>query len=89
MLLTDGDVTKVPVALTWTPKDAGRYLERMAERRSVDRALLGFMGIKPPELHDAPRTDGKVGGYCEGKCVAACETLFGDGLWLACRTCPN
>ncbi|MGH7260866.1 MAG: hypothetical protein ACREI9_09315 [Nitrospiraceae bacterium] len=83
-------MTKVRGVLEWTPSESKLYLERMAERRSVDRALLAFMGVTPPTVEEPKRRDGKVGGFCGGTCVQACQTLFGiDGLAMACRTCPD
>ncbi len=40
-----------------------------------------------PAAHGA-RAQG-IGEFCGGSCIQECTTTFGDGLPIACRTCPN
>ena len=70
----------------------------MAEKRSVDLAILGFFGVKLPWLNsrggqrkELPmvKEDVVIGGYCNGEGVQACGDAFGVALWQACRTCPD
>ncbi len=100
MALTDGDITKRPYILACvTRDDAEPYLTRLAERRAVDRALLGFLGVELPwereETVKARRElpmrkeDVVIGGFCGKTCIPECTQAFGEALWLACRTCPD
>jgi hypothetical protein len=86
-----------------TVAESEPFLQRQAERRAVDLALLGFLGVKLPwqALPAGAGTDGrrkelpmakedvKIGGFCGGACVKECGATFGEALWQACRTCPN
>lgn len=66
----------------------------------MDRALLQFLGVELPWEREAEvkkvralpmcKEDVTIGGFCGGTCVAECTRAFSpEGLWLACRTCPN
>lgn len=63
--------------------------------RATEAAILGFCGVKledlirPSALSPHPSAGQGIGQFCGGTCIRECTQQFGDGLWRACRTCPN
>lgn len=87
-------MTRLPYLLAHTtPRESEPYLERQAERRAVDMAILGMVGVKLPWHEngkaEVKKQDQGIGEYCQGKCISECTMAFGEALWMACRTCPN
>jgi hypothetical protein len=78
-----------------TLDEAAPYARRQLEKRAVDAALLGFLGVRLPEAapsvqHSAFSTQHKgVGGACGEKLIPLCRPIYGDKLPIACRTCPG
>lgn len=58
-------------------------------------AVIAFMSsgqIQPDmgfDVDKRPNKDRDIGGYCNGKDVAECKTLFKENLATVCATCPH
>ena len=89
MLLTCGDITKLPWILgNVIVQDSAPYIRRQVERQSVDRAILGYFGIKLFQDEKIDRNQA-IGEACKNKDFPECQLVFGDGLNQACKTCPD
>lgn len=92
-------MTRLPYLLgSCTPRQSISFLDRMAEKRSVDLGILGWFGIqlshmqggeKPQKMEVYTRNQG-VGEFCGGSCIKECTAHFGESvLPLVCKTCPD
>lgn len=56
----------------------------------MEAAVTAFIGVKrkAPTISTTAREQA-IGEFCGGSCLDDCTQLYGDGLWLACRHCPN
>jgi hypothetical protein len=102
VLLSNGEVSQLPYILTrQRVRDSEPFLQRMAERRTMDQAVLAYLGVKLPWLEPEHavshsmlmmperKEDVKLGGFCGGTFIETCGKDFGEALWIACRSCPN
>ena len=92
MLLANGDVTKrETIWWTTTLQDAEPYARRQIERRSVDLAILGLLGVSlpGPTPEPMPRKHGALGAACGHKLIPLCQPIYGEKLSTACRSCPG
>ena len=69
-------------------QDSAPYIRRQVERQAVDRAILGYFGIKLFQDEKVERNQA-IGEACKNKDLAECRLVFGDGLNQACKTCPD
>jgi len=89
VLLTCGDITKLPWILgNVIVQDSAPYIRRQVERQSVDRAILGYFGIKLFQDEKVERNQA-IGEACKNKDLTECRLVFGDGLNQVCKTCPD
>ena len=51
-------------------------------------AVLGI-SVKADKQPAGGRGDQAVGEYCQGKDLAECQVMFGEGLARVCATCPE
>ena len=80
------------IACGYGPQEAGPYVKRQAERRLVDRRILGYLGITLPWERTAPAASAvpqeqAVGSACQGTLLSRCLPIYGDKIPSACRTC--
>jgi hypothetical protein len=80
------------IACGYGPQEATPYVKRQAERRLVDRGILGYLGItlpweRPPKELSVIPQEQAVGAACQGTLLSQCLPIYGEKIPVACRTC--
>lgn len=75
-------------------EEAEPYVQRQAEKRAADVALLGFLNVRLPWMttktpEPLAMKHQTIGQACSGTHVELCRPVWGDKLATGCRSCPG